>query len=124
VIDHDKLVLQYTRDVKSVLHVHDLSTGKFLYDIKIPVGTVAGTIGRTKDSELFIQFMSYLTPGTIFCYNFGVEDESERLTIHREAKVKDFDSSLFETKQIFYDSKDGTKVPMFITHRKVKYLIL
>lgn len=120
VIDHDKLVLQYTRDVKSVLQVHDLATGEFLYEIKIPVGTVAGTIGRTVDSDLFVQFMSFLTPGTIYRYNFTVEDESKRLTIFREAKVKNFDTSLFETKQVFYESKDGTKVPMFITHRKVK----
>ncbi|KAF9980731.1 hypothetical protein BGZ65_004747 [Modicella reniformis] len=118
VIDHDKLVLQYTHNVKSVLYIHDLTTGKFLNEIKIPVGTVAGTAGRTQDSELFIQFMSYLTPGTIYRYNFKIENEDERLTIFRQANVKNFDSSLFETKQVFYSSKDGTKVPMFITHRK------
>jgi len=119
VIDHDKLVLQYTRDVKSVLNVHDLATGTFLYEIKIPVGTVAGIIGHTKDSDLFIQFLSYLTPGTIYRYNFRVEDESERLTIFKQATVQSFDSSMFETKQVFYESKDGTRIPMFITHKKV-----
>ncbi|KAK3825808.1 MAG: prolyl endopeptidase [Benniella sp.] len=118
VIDHDKLVLQYTRDVKSVLNVHDLATGTFLYEIKIPVGTVAGIIGHTKDSDLFIQFLSYLTPGTIYRYNFRVEDESERLTIFKQATVQSFDSSMFETKQVFYESKDGTRVPMFVTHKK------
>ncbi|KAF9364389.1 hypothetical protein BGX34_001703 [Mortierella sp. NVP85] len=118
VIDHDKLILQYTRDVKSVLNVHDLVTGTFLYEIKIPVGTVAGIIGHTKDSDLFIQFLSYLTPGTIYRYNFRVEDESERLTIFKQATVQSFDSSMFETKQVFYESKDGTRVPMFITHKK------
>ncbi|KAF8924439.1 hypothetical protein BGZ58_001782, partial [Dissophora ornata] len=118
VVNNDKLILQYLRDVKDVLLVHDLTTGAFLHQINVPVGTVASTAGRREDNELFIQFMSFLTPGTIYRYDFSTEDEEKRLSVFRQAKVNNFDSELFETKQVFYPSKDGTKIPMFITHKK------
>ncbi|KAG0275856.1 hypothetical protein BGZ95_008305 [Linnemannia exigua] len=118
VIDGDKLVLNYMRDVKDVLVVHDLKSGQFIGQIDIPVGTVAGISGRRVDKDIFITFVSYLTPGTIYRYNFEIEKEGDRLTIFRQSKVKNFDNTLFETKQVFYESKDGTKIPMFITHKK------
>ncbi|KAK3843576.1 MAG: prolyl endopeptidase-like protein [Linnemannia gamsii] len=118
VVNGDKLVLNYMRDVKNVLVVHDLKSGQFINQIDIPVGTVAGITGRRVDKEIFVTFYSYLTPGTIYRYSFETEKEEDRLTIFRESKVKNFDSTLFETKQVFYESKDGTKIPMFITHKK------
>ena len=120
VINNDKLILQYMHDVKSVLLVHDLTTGAYLHKINIPVGTVAGTSGRRVDNELFVQFMSFLTPGTIYRYDFSINDEETRLSVFRQAKVNNFESDMFETTQVFYPSKDGTKIPMFITHKKVK----
>jgi len=118
VVNGDKLVLSYMRDVKGVLVVHDLKTGQFIRQIETPVGTISGVNGRRVDKEFFFYFLSYLTPGTIYRYNFEVEDEEKRLTIFRESEVKNFDNTLFETKQVFYESKDGTKIPMFITHKK------
>ncbi|KAF9128836.1 hypothetical protein BGW39_004687 [Mortierella sp. 14UC] len=118
VVNGDKLVLVYMHDVKDVMVVHDLKTGKFIRQINIPVGNIGGVSGRREDKEIFITFYSYLSPGTIYRYNFETEKEEDRLTIFREAKVKNFDSNLFETKQVFYESKDGTKIPMFITHKK------
>ncbi|KAF8983143.1 hypothetical protein BGZ46_010808 [Entomortierella lignicola] len=118
VVDDNKLVLRYMRDVKGVAVVHDLTSGQFLYQIPLPVGTLGGIVGYREDKEFFISFSSYLTPGTIYRYDFSVEDQEKRLSIFRESSVKNFDSSLFETKQVFYESKDGAKIPMFITHRK------
>ncbi|KAF9201450.1 hypothetical protein BGZ49_008304 [Haplosporangium sp. Z 27] len=118
VVDEDKLVLEYTRDVKSVLLVHDLTTGHFLYEIKIPVGTVGGSSGNPEDKEMFLRFSSFITPGTIYRYSFEIEDHEKRLSTFRAPIVKGFDNSLFETKQVFYSSKDGARIPMFITHKK------
>ncbi|KAG0211043.1 hypothetical protein BGX28_008613 [Mortierella sp. GBA30] len=118
VINGDKLVLSYMRDVKSVLVVHDLNTGKLTRQIETPVGTVSSVRGRREDKEFFFYFLSYLTPGTIYRYNFEAENEEKCLTIFRESEVKNFDSTKFETKQVFFESKDGTKVPMFVTHKK------
>ncbi|KAG0056592.1 hypothetical protein BGZ83_004374 [Gryganskiella cystojenkinii] len=118
VVDGNKLVLNYMRDVKDVLALYDLTTGQFVHEIPLPVGTVANIIGNRESKEFFIFFTSFLTPGTIYRYDFSVEDQEQRLSIFREVKVKDFDNTLFETKQIFYESKDGTKIPMFVTHRK------
>ncbi|KAF9993001.1 hypothetical protein BGZ80_008314, partial [Entomortierella chlamydospora] len=118
VVDGDKLVLSYMRDVKSVLVIHDLKTGKLIHQIKTPVGTTTDIRGRREDKEFFFFFVSFLTPGTIYRYNFEIEDEEERLTVFREAEIKNFDNTKFETKQVFYESKDGTNIPMFITHKK------
>ncbi|KAF9965914.1 hypothetical protein BGZ70_003818 [Mortierella alpina] len=118
VMDGNKLILNYLRDVKNVLAVYDLSTGQFLHEIPLPVGTVGNIVGNRESRDFFIFFTSFLTPGTIYRYDFGVEDQYQRLSAFREIRVKGFDSSLFETKQVFYESKDGTKIPMFITHKK------
>ncbi|KAG0040063.1 hypothetical protein BGZ82_005534 [Podila clonocystis] len=118
VVDGNKLLLNYLRDVKYVVAVYDLTTGQFLHEDTLPAGTVGNIVGSRESRDFFIFFTSFLTPGTIYRYNFGVEDQDQRLSIFREIKVKDFDNTLFETKQLFYESKDGTMIPMFITHRK------
>ncbi|KAF9576692.1 hypothetical protein EC968_005465 [Mortierella alpina] len=118
VVDGNKLLLNYLRDVKDVIAVHELSTGKFLHEVPLPVGTVGNIVGNRESREFFIFFTSFLTPGTIYKYDFGVEDHGQRLSVFREIQIKGFDNSMFETKQDFYKSKDGTKIPMFITHRK------
>ncbi|KAI1293285.1 hypothetical protein EDD11_008444 [Mortierella claussenii] len=118
IVDGNKLLLNYLRDVKNIVAVFDLTTGQFLHEIPLPVGTVGNIVGNRESRDFFIFFTSFLTPGTIYRYDFGVEDQNQRLSIFREIKVKDFDSTMFKTKQVFYESKDGTKIPMFITHRK------
>ncbi|KAG0331232.1 hypothetical protein BG000_011093, partial [Podila horticola] len=122
VVDGNKLLLNYLRDVKDVVAVYDLTTGQFLHEVPLPVGTVGNIVGNRESRDFFIFFTSFLTPGTIYRYDFGLEDQGQRLSIFREIKVKDFDNTLFETKQVFYKSKDGTKIPMFITHRKALVL--
>ncbi|KAF9165281.1 hypothetical protein BGX20_000661, partial [Mortierella sp. AD010] len=117
-VNENKLVLEYMHDVKSVLHVHDLRTGAFTNEIAIPIGTIGSVAGRRDDEEMFFSFTSFLDPSTIYRYNFTSEKQEDRLSVFKKSEVKNFDGDLFETKQIFFESKDGTRVPMFVSHKK------
>jgi prolyl oligopeptidase len=77
------------------------------------IGTVTEIHGKQDDDELFYSFTSFLNPATIYRYDLG----SRRNELFREPKVA-FDASKYETRQVFYTSKDGTHVPMFITAKK------
>ena len=118
VVNEDKLVLKYMHDVKSVLLVHDLKSGKFLNEIPIPIGTIESVAGRRVDDEIFILFTSFLDASAIYRYNFTTKDEEQRLSVFKRATVANFDADLFVVKQVFYETKDGTKIPMFVAHKK------
>ncbi|EES11262.1 prolyl endopeptidase [Sorghum bicolor] len=111
-----KLLVNYLSDVKYVLQMRSLVTGEFLRDIPIDIGTVNGISGRRVDSEVFIEFASFLTPGII--YRCDVSAEIPEMDVYREISVPGFDRNEFEAKQVFYPSKDGTKIPMFIISKK------
>ncbi|EDO30122.1 predicted protein [Nematostella vectensis] len=116
-VRNDLLVLGYLHDVKSVLHLHALTSGDHLVNLPLDIGSVVGFSGEKEDTEIFYQFTSFLTPGTI--YHCDLSDQNRiQPKVFREIKVKDFDASLFETEQVFYESKDGTKIPMFLVHKK------
>ncbi|XP_046416785.1 prolyl endopeptidase [Neodiprion fabricii] len=114
-VDGNKFVACYIEDVKNVLQLYSLETGQLLRTFPIDVGTIVGFSGDKKYSEIFYQFTSFLTPGII--YTMDLKDDAEP-KIHRDIKVKNFDPDLYQTKQVFYTSKDGTKVPMFIVMQK------
>ncbi len=108
-----KFVVNYMQDAKSVLNVF-AKDGTALGSIALPgIGQVAGLSGREDDSELFFSFTSFTYPTT----NFRTDLATGQTEVFQAPKVS-FDPSLYETKQVFYTSKDGTRVPMFITHRK------
>ncbi|KAJ3416866.1 hypothetical protein HDV05_008451 [Chytridiales sp. JEL 0842] len=117
VVDHDKLVLVYMKDVKHVIKLYDLKTGKPLTPetLSLPVGSIIKSMsGKEKDSEMFFLSASYLSPGTIYRYDFKKNVQS----VFREIVAKDYDSSKFQTEQVFYSSADGTKIPMYIISKK------
>ncbi|XP_050674292.1 prolyl endopeptidase isoform X2 [Leptidea sinapis] len=115
-VDHDKLVIHYVRDVKSVLQLHSMGNGELLEQFPLDVGSVVGFSGKKEQTEIFYHFMSFLTPGII--YHVDLKSKPYKPTVFREVKVKGFDPSQYEAKQIFYSSKDGTQVPMFIVSKK------
>ncbi|MBN1845612.1 MAG: S9 family peptidase [Sedimentisphaerales bacterium] len=106
-----RLVVGWMQDVQHRLGVYRWD-GTFIRDIPLPApGTVAGLSGKATDTEMFFTFTSFLYPPTIYRYDFL--DES--LTVFRRPEV-DFDPAPYRTHQVFYTSKDGTRVPMFLTH--------
>ncbi|MFC6996440.1 prolyl oligopeptidase family serine peptidase [Rufibacter roseus] len=108
-----KLILNYMKDAATLVRVHD-TNGKWLHDVQLPtIGTASGFGGKKEDKTVFYTFTSYTYPSAIYQYDIA----SNKSTLFRKAEV-DVDMEAYETKQIFYTSKDGTKVPMFITHKK------
>ncbi len=109
----DKFVANYLKDAHALVSLYDLN-GKPSGEIALPgLGAADGFTGKRKDSETFYRYVSFIAPPTIYRYDFKT-GKSEALF---KPKV-DFNSDDYVTEQIFYKSKDGTKVPMFITHKK------
>jgi prolyl oligopeptidase len=110
---NSKFVLSYLKDAQTEVRLHELD-GKFLRSVDLPgIGTAEGFGGKRSDKETFYAFTSFIHPTTIYRYDFS----DAKSSVFRKPNV-DFDSSRYETKQVFYNSKDGTRVPMFITARK------
>ena len=107
------LFTQYMKDATSLIQQYDLN-GKKVRDITLPeVGTAGGFSGKESQSQVYYSFSNQKTPSTIFTLDLASGESS----VHMKSKVK-FNSDNFESKQVFYTSKDGTKVPMIITHKK------
>ncbi|MDO6719395.1 prolyl oligopeptidase family serine peptidase [Psychrosphaera sp. 1_MG-2023] len=103
----------YIKDAVSMIQQYDFS-GKKIRDIALPeVGSANGFYGKDDQTELYYSFSNYKTPTTIFKLNV----DTGKSIAHAKSKVN-FDSDKFESKQVFYKSKDGTKVPMIITYKK------
>jgi prolyl oligopeptidase len=110
---NDSFILNYLKDARTEVRVHALD-GKLLRTIELPgIGTAEGFGGKRKDKETFYAFTSFTTPTSIYRY----DPVAGKSSVFREPKV-DFDPSRYETKQVFYKSKDGTRVPMFLTYKK------
>ncbi|MEO8649344.1 MAG: prolyl oligopeptidase family serine peptidase, partial [Acidobacteriota bacterium] len=110
---NDQFVTSYLKDAYTQLKIYDRS-GKFLRDVKLPgIGSAGGFGGKRFDTETFYSYSSYNAPPTIYRYDM----KTGKSTLFRQAKVG-IDTSNYEVKQVFYPSKDGTRVPMFIVHKK------
>ncbi|MDQ3047603.1 MAG: prolyl oligopeptidase family serine peptidase [Bacteroidota bacterium] len=108
-----KLVAKYLKDVSTRLYVHDMK-GKKESEIKLPGICKVDAFDSDKDDSLaFFSYNTFTAPAVIYKYNM-VKNE---LSVWFKPNI-DFKSENFETKQVFYTSKDGTKIPMFITHKK------
>ncbi len=109
----NNFIVQYLQDAKSLVKLYKLD-GKYAREVKLPgIGTASGFGGRRDQKETFYSFSSFNRPPSVYRYDLktGVS------TLIREAKV-DFNPNDFVVKQVFYKSKDGTQVPMFIAHKK------
>ncbi len=103
----------YLKDACSVIRRYRLD-GSLIGDVLLPgIGSAAGFGGKKSDSETFYSFTSFMVPGAIYRLDLKLG----RSEVFRQPKVG-FISEDYETQQVFYSSKDGTKVPMFITHKK------
>lgn len=103
----------YMKDAVSAVKQYDYN-GKPVRDITLPgVGSAGGFGGKKEEKTLYYSFTNYIAPGTIYAYNA----ETGKSEVYQKPKV-DFDTDKYESKQVFYTSKDGTKIPMIITHKK------
>jgi len=107
-----QLVLTYSQDACDHAFVYDLD-GKLRHEVKLPtVGSVDFT-GDEKEPECFYTFTSFTQPGTVYRYDMA----TNKSTIYTQPSVK-FRLQDYESRQLFFESKDGTRVPMFITYKK------
>jgi prolyl oligopeptidase len=110
---NNQFAANYLKDAYTQVRIFD-KKGKFIRNVELPgIGTATGFGGKRKDKETFYNFSSFTTPPTIFRYDM----QTGKSEVFRESKV-DFNRNDYEVKQVFYSSKDGTRVPMFIVHKK------
>jgi len=109
----NSFVANYLKDAHDQVKFFDLG-GKLLRELELPgIGSAGGFSGRRSDTETFYSFTSFSMPQTVYRYDCTTGQSS----VFRKPKV-DVDPDDFVTRQVFYNSKDGTRVPMFITHRR------
>jgi len=109
----ERFIATYLKDAHSVVRLFELS-GKAAGEIPLPgLGTASGFRGKRKDMETFYSYVSFTEPPAIYRHDL----KSGQSTVLFRPKV-DFTSEEFTTEQVFYPSKDGTKIPMFLTYRK------
>ena len=109
-----KLFATYLKDVTTRAYVHGLD-GTFENEVALPgPGAAAGFAGSHDDAFVFYAFNSLSVPPTIYRYDIATRTS----VVFRQSHVPGYDPEAFETTQVFYRSKDGTRVPMFLVHRK------
>ncbi|MCC6231747.1 MAG: S9 family peptidase [Verrucomicrobiales bacterium] len=109
----NRFLCHYLKDARSVVRVHGLD-GRLEREVDLPgIGSASGFGGKRHHTETFYSFTGFTTPGAVFRYDIA----AGKSTLWRQPKVA-FDPAAYETKQVFFTSKDGTRVPMFITHRR------
>jgi prolyl oligopeptidase len=109
----NQFVAEYLKDVKPQVKIFAMD-GRFVREVQFPgIGSAAGFGGRRTDTETFYSFSSFATPPSIYRYDM-ITGQSRLI---RRSEVK-FNPDDYEVKQVFYNSKDGTRVPMFVSHKK------
>ncbi|MBE9041332.1 S9 family peptidase [Oscillatoriales cyanobacterium LEGE 11467] len=109
---NNQFVASYLKDARTEIKIFNLD-GSFVRDVALPgIGSAGGFSGKRHDTETFYSFTGFTAPTTIYRYDMKTGESR----VFRQPQV-DFDPGQYETTQIFYPSKDGTQVPMFITHK-------
>jgi prolyl oligopeptidase len=112
ILNH-QFVASYLKDAYTQIKIFNLD-GCFVREVALPgIGSAGGFGGKRHETETFYAYTSFTAPNTIYRYNMVTGESS----IYRQPNV-DFNPNDYETKQVFYASKDGTEIPMFITHKK------
>ncbi len=113
VLSGGKLFTIYLKNVSAVVYQYT-RTGTLEFEVGLPgLGTVSGFYGEKDDTEVYYSFTSFTTPADIYKYDI----QTGTSTLYKKSAIQ-FDASQYETKQVFYSSKDGTKIPMFLTYKK------
>ncbi len=108
-----KLLAQYLKDASNVAYFYDL-VGNLLNELKLPaIGSLNGFNGEKDETTAFYGFTSFTYPSSVYKYDLTTNTSE----LYKSSEV-DFEPEIYKTEQIFYESKDGTKVPMFIVHKK------
>jgi prolyl oligopeptidase len=112
----NKLIIIYKRDVANIIRIFDTISRKFIKDIKLPCPGKINGLSKSSDGkeDIFFKFTSFLYPGTIYKYSL----ESNELIVLKESIVLGFNKNKYRVTKIFYESKDGTKIPMHIVINK------
>ncbi|KAF8075884.1 prolyl oligopeptidase [Lyophyllum atratum] len=119
-VNHDTFAVIYKRDVKDEIYLYS-KTGSQITRLAPEFVGAASLSGRQKQSQLFVTMTGFNTPGTVARYDFTAPEE-QRWSIFRSVKVNGLNPDDFESKQVWYESKDGTRVPMFIVrHKSTKF---
>lgn len=106
-------VCEYLKDARTQIRLFQ-TDGTFVREVEFPgIGSASGFSGKRSDTETFYSFSSFALPATIYRYNMITGESRE----YRRSEVK-FNPDDYETSQVFYPSKDGTRIPMFLCHRK------
>jgi prolyl oligopeptidase len=109
-----KLFATYLKDVTTRAYVYSLD-GKLENEVQLPALGVAGGFGGERDDKvIFYTFSSFTFPPSIYRYDIA----TRKSTLFRAPEIPGFNAADYETKQVFYASKDGTRVPMFLVHKK------
>jgi prolyl oligopeptidase len=110
---HDTFIASYLKDITTAVRLFAMD-GKPLGEVKLPgLGAASGFGGKRGEAVTYYSFTGFTTPGTIFRFDVAARTSA----VFREPKLK-ADLAGYETKQVFYTSKDGTRVPMFLSYRK------
>jgi prolyl oligopeptidase len=110
---HHQFLAAYLKDAYTSIRIFSLE-GDLIRPVALPgIGSAGGFDGKRQDRETFYSFTSFTVPTTIYRYDL----ETGESTLYRQPRV-DFDPGDYETRQVFYSSPDGTRIPMFITHRR------
>jgi prolyl oligopeptidase len=108
-----KLFAHYLKDATTLIQQYDMN-GKLEHAVTLPsVGTASGFSAKKEEKDIYYSFTSYTYPSTIFKYNVA----SGKSEVYKKSGVQ-FNPELYESKQVFYKSKDGTRIPMIITYKK------
>ncbi|KHJ96595.1 peptidase, S9A/B/C family, catalytic domain protein, partial [Oesophagostomum dentatum] len=120
VVARDRLIICYIEDVKDALYVYDLNTGSRLYQFPLKIGSLSGFFGKKTLDEIFFAFQSFTVPTIVYRVDFSSKNKNSLPAVEelRRVHIKGMDENQFSVEQVFFRSKDKTRVPMYIISLK------